>query len=324
MESDADDEIFASSVRALAPQEPFLPLSWRIQSGIDAPRVQKVPLPVFATDWLAFGSVPPAYTPRQLADWLCRSEALRPFVLRGVHPALLAELLPAGGSMLLTAREAMLDLRRDHVGRKSLRELARRGRRHGEIVQWGRPQLVGHDRLMQPFMQRVRQTWSAPLSFLYRTQPPESERFFVLQNRERIWGLISLIPNGPASWHTELLARDPEAPVGVMEALIAHVFATLSAEGAAYWSLGEVPFYPLQMPENFKAWSLVVVGQHLDRAYSASGLFSFKAKFDPVWRPVGVYGWPKMSWPRMAGMFWRCNGHKLMAVGLHLMRGGAR
>lgn len=318
MESDVAAATAYSAFPRLAPGEPFLPLSWRIQEGLAAPVVQTVPLPGSATDWIAFGNVPPAYTPRRLADWLL-TESPRPFVLRGCHPALGAELLPAGGSMLISAREALLELSRDHVGRKSLRELARRGRRHGEIVSWGRSELAAQSARLAPFMARVRRSWSAPLSYLYRTQPPESERFFVLQGSERIWGLISLIPNGPVSWHTELLVRDPEAPVGIMEALISHVFAALSAEGARYWSLGEAPFYPLEMPANFKAWSLVVVGQHLDRAYSASGLLHFKAKFEPVWRPVCVYGWPKLSWRRMGGMFWRCNGHKLMAVGLRMM-----
>lgn len=300
----------------LSAHEPFLPLSWRIQSGLVSPELERVRLPGFSGDWLAFGNVPETYTPRQLAEWICRNQAMRPFVLRGCHPAFLAELLPAGGDLLYTAREALLDLQGQHVSRKSLRQLARRGRRHGEILQWFRPQLATFLPHLDPFMNLVQSTWSAPLSFLYRTHPPASERFFVLQQHDRIWGLISLIPNGPASWHTELLARDPEAPVGIMEALIEHIFLTLQNEGARYWSLGEVPFYPTRTPDNLKALALVTVGQHLERAYSASGLYRFKAKFNPIWRPVCVYGWPQMSWLRMAGMFWRCNGHKLVAVGL--------
>ncbi|HEY9844271.1 MAG TPA: phosphatidylglycerol lysyltransferase domain-containing protein [Candidatus Obscuribacterales bacterium] len=305
----------------LAPGEPYLPLSWRIENGLDHPRIQRVSLPGNLADWLAFGSVPFEYSPRQLAQWICHTQGSRPFVLRGSHPAFLAWLQPAGGQVLLTGREALLDLHADHLGRKSLRELARRGRRHGEITQFGRQDLATVGERVDRFMERVRSTYSAPLSYLYRTRLPESERFFVLENAERIFGLVSLIPNGPASWHTELLARDPAAPVGIMEALIGHVFATLRDEGAAYWSLGEVPFYPTAEPDNLKALALTQVGQRLDRAYSALGLYRFKAKFHPIWRPVCVYGWPSMSWLTLAGMFWRCNGHKLMAVGLRLMAG---
>ena len=73
----------------LAQGEPFLPLSWRIETGLDHPRIQRVALPGQIADWLAFGSVPPDYGPRQLAHWLQHTQCPHPFVLRGSHPALL-------------------------------------------------------------------------------------------------------------------------------------------------------------------------------------------------------------------------------------------
>lgn len=299
--------------------EPFLPLSWRIIEAPQPASFQSVDLPVTHAQWLAFGNVPAEFDPQELAEWIFEHRQNHPFVLRGSHPALLQYLLRHGGQMLVTGREALLDLSQDHVGRKSLRELARRGRRHGEIAEWQGSEVSQAAAQLEAFLNTVRQHYPVPLSYLYRTQLPESERFFVLRSAQRVWGLISLIPNGRHSWHTELLVRDRQAPVGIMEALISHIFKTLQAEGARFWSLGEIPFYPTIPPQNLKTLALTEVGRQLDAVYSARGLYQFKAKFNPRWRPVCVYGWPHMSWLTMAGMFWRCNGHKLAFAGARLL-----
>ncbi|MGV3527065.1 MAG: phosphatidylglycerol lysyltransferase domain-containing protein [Candidatus Sericytochromatia bacterium] len=288
--------------------EPWLPLSWRQVSERDSLQVETIALPGSRARWLAFGDVPAHYGPLLLAADLQAQTQGRPFVLRGCHPLLLRYLPP--GEALLSGREALLDLQGPHTARKSLRELARRGRRHGQIKAY----TPGQERArIGAFLERVRHTYRAPLAWLYRTGLPESERLWVLEAPDgRIWGLISVIRSGPTSWHTELLARDPEAPVGVMEALITGIFEALRDEGQRYWSLGEVPFYPLVPPSDLKTQALTQVGQGIDFAYSAAGLYRFKQKFQPLWRPVALYGTPGLPWHVLAGMFWRCNCHQLV------------
>lgn len=291
--------------------EPFLPLSWSVQEKLQHPVIQQVRLPLSQVEWLAFGDIPKGYTAEKLALWLHQHQEAHPFVIRGCHPLLLKPLEQKGGQTLITGREALLDLRQQHVQRKSLKELARRGRRHGQIQELKRPDLHSEDSEVAVFLQRVRDQYSAPLSYLYRTNLPDSERFWVLRG-ERIWGLISLIPTGSLCWHTELLIRDPEAPVGILEALIREIFLTLQAENQHYWSLGEVPFHPPTPPQNLKGLAINQIGRRVDFAYSASGLFHFKEKFHPLWRPVYLYGWPKLSWPTLVSMFWQSNCHRMV------------
>lgn len=292
--------------------EPVLPLSWSQSSQFKALTFDSVKLMPSCSQWVAFANVPAETAPPELVQRLFQRFGQQPFALRGCNPRWLELLQPWGGQALITGREALLDLRGNHLQKKSLRELARRGRRHGEVSEGHLPTVSAE---VQALLQRVQSHYLKPLSYLYRTGIPASERFWVLQG-ERTWGLISLVPTGPYSWHTELLVRDPEAPVGVMEALIAHIFQQLAAEQALFWSLGEVPFWPPVNDPHVKSLSLQWIGREINFAYSASGLLQFKRKFQPLWRPVMLYGWPRLSWQTLAGMFWysRCSALVLQAL----------
>ena len=297
------------------PGEPYLPLSWCVQEELQHPLIQKVPLAFSKTDWLAFGDVPQHFTPEKLALWLHQHQKARSYMMRGCHPFFLQHLEKQGGQTVLTGREALLDLRQPHLERKSLRELARRGRRHGEIIEVNRKDLHGHLNMIEPFLKRVQANYTAPLAYLYRTQLPASERFWILKS-DRIWGLISLIPTSSNTWHTELLLRDPEAPIGILEALIQDIFKVLQSENARYWSLGEIPFHPPIPPKGLKSLAINQIGRKIDFAYSSSGLLNFKKKFRPFWRPVYLYGWPRLSWFNLGAMFWQSNCHQMVLTEL--------
>ena len=297
------ERLQAESVSTRAPAEPGLPLSWSQSRQITAPHFQTVNLWPARSQWLAFADLPAGGSLSQTVSEIQAHFRQQNLVIRGCHPRFIAAMNTryASGEILLTGREALLDLSLPHLHKRSLKELARRGRRHGQILL-----LEQHDRPdIQAVLERVRAGYTTPLSYLYRTHLPDSERFWVLQGERQIWGLISAIPTGNGCWHTELLIRDPEAPVGVMEALVWHVFHELQAAGERYWSLGEVPFASPVPPQGLKAQLIQQVGQGIDFAYSAQGLYQFKQKFRPLWRPVYLGGWPHLSWLSLSSMFWR-------------------
>lgn len=287
-------------------REPFLPLSWSVRA--QAPHFQAISLPLSAYRWLAFGDLPADYSLAQVAGELKAQQRISPYVVRGCHSSLVEAL--QSGEAILTGREALLDLSQAHMRRKSIKELARRGRRHGQVRELSMAELESSEAL-QALFARVHQNYQVPLSYLYRNHLPQSERYWAMIHK-RAWGLVSLIPNGPGSWHTELLMRDPEAPVGVMEALVASIFEQLRQEGAHYWSLGEVPFYTPSPPQTRRGKLVQWVGREIDYAYSSQGLYHFKHKFRPLWRPVYLYGWPKLNLHTLATMFWKCNCYQLV------------
>lgn len=283
--------------------EPSLPLSWSQSHRIESSHFQTVNLWPARSEWLAFADFPAGGSLEQHIAEVQTRYRHQQIVIRGCHPRFIDAMKSAfqGGESLITGREALLDLSLPHLQKRSLKELARRGRRHGQVMalhQYDRPDI-------QDILKRVRSGYTTPLSYLYRTQLPDSERFWVLQGEQQIWGLLSAIPTGPGTWHTELLMRDPQAPVGIMEALVWHVFHELKTDGQRYWSLGEVPFANPIPPQSLKAQLIQQAGQGIDFAYSARGLYHFKQKFSPLWRPVYLCGWPHLSWLSLSTMFWR-------------------
>ncbi|NTU50690.1 MAG: DUF2156 domain-containing protein, partial [Desulfobulbaceae bacterium] len=76
-------------------------------------------------------------------------------------------------------------------------------------------------------------------------------------------------------------------------------FEILRDEGLSEWSLSEVPFYHLmQVPlERLspKEQLMVSVAQLWKSAYNFDGLYRFKNKFAPEWRPVYLCAKPGIS-----------------------------
>jgi len=291
-------------------QEPWLPLSWSAarEPQLQQPEIQSYALPFSAVRWLAFGRLPQHYTPLCLTQWL--SQRRQPYVLRGCHPRLLQALQAPARQSLLSGREALLDLHLPHFERRSLCELARRGHRQGEVHELTLAEVLANP-LYEAFLAQVRRPYAATLRGLYRLQLQQSQRFWVLAGSQ-IQALVALVPTGPGSWHTELLLRQPQAPVGVMEALLQAVFQQLQAEGERYWSLGEVPFFPTSPPLGLQACSLNRIGQRISFAYQAQGLYHFKHKFRPLWRPVYLYASPRLAWSTLAALCWQSRCQQLV------------
>lgn len=167
------------------------------------------------------------------------------------------------------------------------------------------------------WLQSMRMRYPAPLHHLFRTHLEKGLRLFTLQSSQnQPLALITITCNSPAAWQTELMVRHPQAPVGVMEALIAGIFEQLQREQARYWSLGEVPFTVSPGNLTLKANMLQQVGKRMGFAYQSQGLFQFKNKFQPKWRPLYLYGYPRISWRMLLDLFVASNCHRLVWRGL--------
>jgi phosphatidylglycerol lysyltransferase len=89
--------------------------------------------------------------------------------------------------------------------------------------------------------------------------------------------------------HTELMLRHRHAPGDIMECLVSGIADILKNEGEMEWSLGEVPFLMNQGPEEEISpleRLMVSLVAELRHAYDYEGLYRFKNKFAPRWRPV--------------------------------------
>lgn len=85
----------------------------------------------------------------------------------------------------------------------------------------------------------------------------------------------------------DLMRFLPGAPNGVMEALLLHLILYFRDQGHAWFSLGMAPLAGLATSSAAPIWDRVgrVVFEHGDKFYNFAGLRSFKAKFQPQWRP---------------------------------------
>ena len=295
------------------PAYPFLPLSWGL-SLHNTLQLHHVPLRFSRQKWITYANIPPQIQRHQLPRLLSRGH--RAFVLRGCSPLVCESLLQdLGGEILPVGQEALLDLQGTHFQRVSIRQLVRRGLRHGRVQPMA---LAPPSPAAQALWNKVYGHYPAPLQHLFRSRIEEAQRAFgLISPSGQCLGLITLTQTAADAWHTELLLRDPEARVGVMEALLAETAAILAETAGARWlSLGEVPFVA-PPPGNLRARTLRWVGLALASAYPAPGLHRFKDKFRPLWRPVYLYGYPNLPWRSLLGLFIACGCHHLAWRWLH-------
>lgn len=318
--------LMASTGRTKTPtqafSQSFLPLSWREQASFAEPHFRRVVLPLRSglepTHWITFADLPPTASVSALhallQDYL-QHQGIQRWVIRGVHPRFFE---PLKVEALLTGREALLHLKNpEHVHRRSIRALARRGLRHGQITHFQLHQDDLPTELLTAYQHlkaEVALQHQVPLAHMYRRSLAQSDRLWIFckTGSDQMLGAISVIAAGRSCWHTEVLMRDSNAPVGIMEALVQRVFEDLAREGFSYWSLGEVPFYPTAPPQDLKTRAIVYTGQRIEFAYRARGLLAFKQKFNPLWRPVYLCGSPRLYWPDLASMFWSSQASRLV------------
>jgi len=127
----------------------------------------------------------------------------------------------------------------------------------------------------------------------------------------QIVGLVTASRRAEQIYHTEVLMRAKNAPKGTMEALIIRAATDLKAEGATELSLGECPFVVGSPPDI----RIHLYGRIMSHAYHARGLYAFKAKFRPQWRPVFLVSQRRLFLP-LVDLFFRTGTAQLFFAAL--------
>lgn len=280
-----------------------LPASWQLAPHRHATELAGHLLPDLRR-WVALADAPAALlAPDTLFEWLERHYP-QGWLIRGAHPPLLKAARRHGLHYLVSGQEALLQP--DQPPRKSLRELARRGRRWGEIVAYT-PQLA-------QTWQRLQPPPGNRLQHLFRQRPERARHaWLLLTPEERPLGAISLSAGGPACLHLEEMNRKADAPVGIMEALLLHALKAARQNGYQWLSLGEVPFTGPAFGPRMKL--LYRTGNSGQKSFNPNGLRSFKAKFHPHWQPIGWVSNRPIGLGTLGSLFFQTNAAQLWLRG---------
>lgn len=277
-----------------------IPLSWyrSRKSYID---LRSVPLPLSDLDWVYTGAVPFGSSFEEIYEEMV-SRFKNGFLVRGCSPEIAGFLEKDGCEAVATGSEAVISIDGWRPG-ASLRELARRGLRHGGIseIPFSSCNLERLDAL------RSRSPHGSKpfLKYLFRTGLDDDMRCFVHSGSEGGWlGAVTVSRTAYASAHVEMMLRSRATPAGVMEALFLHVIRALGRDGYRELSLGEVPFVLSgEAEKSLKEKFLFGSGHFLRFAYDYENLFRFKDKFGPAWRPVYMCGGRAVSLRALADVF---------------------
>lgn len=275
-----------------------IPQSWVRISGSEA-RIHEIRLPRSGFIWQPFAEVP---LQEQFGDIVRRQTHPRQ-VYRGCAEQTAQFLETLGYQRICSGMEAVLELDNPTWNRSSLRTLARRALRYGTIYEFSGGQHLAAERTAALFA-RSRYAERPKLRYLFRLTPDETTRCFCFEHHSGQWlGVITISVKNPRFIATELLLRGAEAPVGVMEALIIFIAETLVREGYDFWSIGEVPFYETSENVRHRLQALYgMTGRLMKFAYNYRGLYAFKSKFLPHWRPVYICAKPDITFALLADM----------------------
>ncbi len=275
-----------------------LPLSWT-RADVRFPRVQRVALPLSGLTWLAYATVPVRCA---LPDLLNHDGLGSRLLLRGCQAGLAQSLARAGWQTLRVGIEGLVDLTGDSLQRRAVRKMARAAGRFGQVseVPWS-PDAVSR---LRGLLRASRYGQHPQLRYLFRTAFDPETRLFVFADAAGHWqGAVLFTQPTPTLAVTELMARRPQAPAGVMEAIFAAAGARFRAEGCETLSLNEVPFHHLEQRLRPLERLITLIGRRLTPVYNAAGLYHFKAKFAPHWRPVYLCVYPRGALLALVDLF---------------------
>ncbi len=231
-----------------------------------------------------------------MADFVSQSEN------RGWIPALMG-LDEAGAEQaehigLLATKigeEALIDLGSfslDGSSRANLRHSVSRSRREGVTVWRYMPDERSEQ--MDGELSRISESWLAgkhgpELGFtLGRFEPGNLERVrtYVAEREGTPVGFVTWLPyRGGSASVIDLMRRTPDAPPGTMESLITTALSDFARQGLVVASLSGVPLLSTSERSDSVDKLMGWLFEHGGGVYEARGLYEFKKKFDPSWKP---------------------------------------
>ncbi len=278
-----------------------IPLSW-FHKEIECPKFHWVRLPLSGLPWVHNAEIPAGYSMEDLCNKL-ESSFPNGFLLRGCSSELAGYLNKKGYEIIRTGAQGTLDLENLNKLPRTVTDLARRGEKYGTVKEI--PLSQSNRQRVTEFIAHTSYGTKPHLQYLFNNNFDSNTRCFVMSSLEDKWlGVITVSVSGKNFCYTEMMLRSKKAHVGVMESLFVSVMKILRDEGAKHFSLGEVPFISPEsmevdgLPNSFSRSLhesfLFKAGHILIFAYNYRGLFNFKNKFKPQWKPVYLCATPKL------------------------------
>lgn len=289
-----------------------LPLSW-IHKEIKYPNFDVVNLRLSGVPWIYNAEIPSDYDLNCMCDEL-ESKFDQGFLLRGCRAELAAHLNDKGYKIIRTGAEGVIDLQCISDLPESVGNLVRRGEKFGEVAEISLTETNRNK--VSSFIKKTPYALKPKLKYLFNTSFDSNTRCFVMSTSDRNWlGLITFSFSSVDTCHAEMILRQKNASVGVMEYLLFSVMHILKEEGYKKFSLGEVPFvtpasmdyinYNESFLRSLQEFLLFKSGHLLRYAFNYRGLFDFKNKFNPDWQPVYICTSSKAPFLSLIDLFYK-------------------
>ena len=234
----------------------------------------------------------------------CREQGWTP-ALYGVVDEVAAIVRETGWSSVQVAEETLLPLADlSFTGRRwqDVRTAVNRARREGVTACWtawsAAPAAVREQ------VRALSAEWSAgkglpemgfTLGGLDEVDDPQVRMLLAVDAAERVLAVTSWLPvraeGVTVGWTLDFMRRRADAPSGIMEFLIATAALDVRADGAALLSLSGAPLARVSATDGAADGDglqrlLDLLARRLEPVYGFGSLLAFKAKFQPLYRPL--------------------------------------
>jgi lysylphosphatidylglycerol synthetase-like protein (DUF2156 family) len=286
-----------------------LPLSWSI---IDSKKYDSKIIEKWNLRWYALNFVHSSKIQTQIEQ--LANEKFET-IIRGCNSNLRDKLSKNGFNSLQIGMEAVLKTSQNHFNKKSLKKIIERGNRHGIIEEI---KFSGENKTkLNEFKKFTSHAQEPQLKNLFQTEFNEDHYLYVFKKFNNEWlGAILISKNSGEKLHTELILRHSKAPIGIMEALVQHVFTEAKNNGWKELSLGEVPFKIESNSFDLRLFSIKNAGKIINFAYNHKGLYNFKNKFQPRWENLYICTSSKVKLKHIIFILFCSNFHKLFTYKL--------
>lgn len=286
-----------------------LPLGWS-RAKRSSVQIENCYLKSSQTYWLYTAKIP---------DNLLFEECFRPAInsyskilIRGCNEKIKNLLNTLHFQSIPIGSEAIIPLDQNIRIRKSIRKALRYSLKYGSFERV----ILNPENLQKLILlkAKTRHAHKPHLKHLFNKDFNSDIDCFVWKSNNGEWqAVITVSRIHSEKVQAELLLRKADAANGALEALIYNTTVYFSNKGYRYLSLGEVPFiFSEKHIFNLKAYLLSFFGRHLRFAYDAPNLYTFKNKFNPVWKTVYLCGYPKISLLALIEMAFQSNYIKLI------------